>query len=268
MELPKYWIVSADGKEFGPTSLEGLLQWVREGRVLKATLVRKDAAASAPAESFPELAGALSPATAPAPPPIPVAVSLPSEFKVWDFIGQAWDLVKPHWLPLGLMFLIHTAIGCVPYVGGCISALLTGAIYVGIYRAVLGMLAGRPPSVGMMFEGFDRFGQALLATLVSGLLAALGFLCCIVPGIILTVMWMFAMPILAETQLGFWEAMQASAALTKGHRWELFLLMLAGGLVTLLGVLCCCVGAFVAEAVVFTAFALAYRWLQARQARV
>ena len=267
MDGPKYWIVSPDGKEFGPTGLEGLLQWIREGRVLKATLVRKDAAPPAPAEGFPELAQALSPAAAASAPPMAMSIPLPAEFGAWDFIGRAWDLVKPHWLPLGLMFLIHTSIGMVPYVGGCISAIITGAIYVGINRAVLGMLAGKPPSVGMMFEGFDRFGQAFLASLVTGLLAGLGFLFCIVPGVILTLMWLFTYLILAETQLGFWEAMQASADLTKGYRWPLFLLGLCGGLVTLLGALCCCVGAFVAQAVVFTAFALAYRWLQARKAR-
>lgn len=260
-----YWIISPEGKEFGPVELDGLLQWVREGRVLKTTLVRKDDAAPAPAEGLPELAQALAPPAAA--PPMALAVTLPGELTAWGFIGMAWDLVKPHWLPLGLMFLIHTALSCIPYIGGCISLVVTGPIYVGINRAILGMLAGKTPDVGMMFQGFDRFGQAFLACLVMGILSGLGFLLCIVPGVLLTVMWAFTYPILSETGLGFWDAMQASLDLTRGYRWKLFLLGLCGFLLVLLGLLCCCVGAFIAEAVVFTSFALAYRWLQARQAR-
>ena len=57
---------------------------------------------------------------------------------------------------------------------------------------------------------------------------------------------------------------KASGELTKGYRWSLFCLGLASVPVVLLGLICFCVGAAVAEAVVFTAFALAYRFLQER----
>jgi uncharacterized membrane protein len=129
------------------------------------------------------------------------------------------------------------------------------------------MIDGRPPRVGMMFEGFDRFGDAFLAYLVRTLLVALGFLCLIVPGIILAVMWAFTFPVLAETPLGFWEAMRRSAVLTEGYRWRLFLLALACIPVLLLGLLAACIGVFVAFPVCITAFGLAYRFLQARKSQ-
>jgi uncharacterized membrane protein len=195
-----------------------------------------------------------------------MVVALPAEFRSWDFIGLAWDLVKPHWIPLSAIFFIVTAISVVPYLGGCIMFIIGGAIYVGVNRAILGMLAGRPPTVGMMFEGFDRMGQAFLAHLVVGLLVGLGILFCIVPGVILGLMWMFFSLILAETDLDFWPAMEASADLTAGYRWPLFCLMMANLVVILLGVMACGVGIFVAEPVVFTSMALAYRFLQARHA--
>ncbi len=91
---------------------------------------------------------------------------------------------------------------------------------------------------------------------------------CIVPGVILAIMWAFVSPILAETNLEFWPAMKASADLTKGYRWELFCLVLASIPVMLLGLLCCCIGVVVAQAVVSTSFALAFRFLQARQRRL
>lgn len=266
--MDQYSVVSADGKEYGPIDLNGLLQWVREGRVLRATSIRKNDAAPVPAETLPELAATFAqpPPAQATMPPIATVVALPAEFRIWEFIGLAWELVKPHWLPLAAMFLIVMVIGLIPYAGGCVLFVIGGALYVGLNRAVLGLLAGRPPTVEMLFSGFDRFGQAFLATLVMSILVTIGIVLCIIPGLILTVLWMFVMPILAETDLDFWSAMQASVKLTEGYRWPLFGLLLACVLVGILGLLACCVGILIAEPVIFTAIALAYRFLQAKQA--
>ncbi len=244
--------------------LPGLLEWLREGRVLKSTLIRKNDGAPVPAETLPELAIAFSPPPPQTVPPFVTSVALPAEFRSWDFIGQAWELVKPHWLPLAAMCVIAFLIGCVP----CAMFVIGGAIYVGVSRAVLGLIAGKPPTVGMMFEGFDRLGQAFLAALVTGLLIGVGTLFLIIPGIILAIMWMFVYFVMAETNLDFWPAMEYSANLTAGYRWELFCLLLACLVVYVLGMLACGVGLVVAVPVIVTAIALSYRFLQARQAAV
>jgi uncharacterized membrane protein len=262
MPMDQYFVASPDGKEYGPVDLPGLLQWIREGRVLKTTLIRKNGAELVPAEMLPELAVAFSPPPAQATPPFVTAVSLPAEFRSWAFIEQAWELVKPHWLPLAAICVIAILIGCVP----CAMFVIGGAIYVGVSRALLGLVAGKAPTVGMMFEGFDRFGQAFLANMVVGVLVGVGTLFFIVPGIILGIMWMFVNLVLAETNLDFWPAMEASANLTAGYRWELFCLLLACLVVYLLGMLACGVGVVIAVPVIGTAIALAYRFLQARQA--
>jgi uncharacterized membrane protein len=228
-------------------------------------LIRKGSATPVPAGVLPELAELFAPVVALPRPPLGTDIALPSEFRSWDFIEKAWDLVKPHWLTLGLTFGLVSLIGLVPYVGTCAFLILGGAIQVGISRMVLGLIAGRTPTVGMAFEGFDKLGQAFLVQLVAGLLTTLGMALCIVPGVILAIMWMFAMPVLAETNLEFWPAMQASAELTAGYRWPLFCLLLANFVVIILGLIVCCVGVFVAEAVTMTSIALAYRFLQARK---
>ncbi len=266
--MDQYRVVAPDGKEFGPADLTTVVQWIREGRVLKNSRIRKNDGAVVIAESLPEFFAAFVTAPAgPIRPLIDTTVALPAEFTIWGFIGQAWELVKPHWLPLGVMFVLIGVIGAIPYLGACLSLILGGAIMVGINRAILGMLAGRPPTVEMMFGGFDRFGQAFLAQVVMVILIMVGFVCLIVPGIILAIMWMFTSLTLAETDQDFWTAMKTSADLTRGHRWNLFGLMLASIPVVLLGLLVCCIGVVVSEAVVLTATALAYRFLQARQAQ-
>jgi hypothetical protein len=214
--MDQYRVVGTDGKEFGPVDLAGLQQWVREGRVLKDTRVRKNDGAAVMAELLPELASTFTPQPAGSTlPPIAMTVALPGEFRIWGFIDQAWQLVKPHWVPLGVMFLLTSVIGAIPYIGGCVMLILGQTLYVGINRAILGMLAGRKPDIEMMFAGFDRFGQAFAAGLVSTVLIGLGLICFIVPGIILAIMWMFTNLVIAETDQDFWSAMQTSANLRR-----------------------------------------------------
>jgi uncharacterized membrane protein len=265
--MDEYRVVAPSGKEYGPVDLPGLVKWVKEGRVTKTTQIRKNTDTPVDAASLPELAHEFAPAAAAPSPPIITTVALPKEFKSWDFINQAWGILKPHWLPVSVMFLLLSIVGAVPYIGPCITLVLRGTIMVGIYRAVLGMLAGRTPTIEMMFGGFDRFGQAFVATLVCSILIGLGTLLFIVPGIILALMWMFTIPVIAETDQDFWTAMQTSAALTQGYRWNLFCLCLAFIPVMLLGLLCCCIGVVVSQAVIYTSMALVYRFLQERQGR-
>jgi hypothetical protein len=265
----QYRVIGPDGREYGPVPLETLVEWAEAGRVVPATPVRRGEEPPVAAGSLLELTGRFaSGAGVPPPlaaPPFPGAARIPPEFRAWGFIEQAWGIVKVDWFPFAAMFFLVAAINCVPYVGWVVSFFIEGALLVGIWRAVLGRIDGRPVTVGMMFEGFDRFLDAFLALFFVGVLTLIGFGLLIVPGIILTIVWAFTMPIVAETKMGFWRAMDASVALTKGYRMEIFLLWLASILILLLGLLCCCVGVFVAMPVCVTAFGLAYRFLQARQ---
>jgi uncharacterized membrane protein len=264
-----YWIIGGDEKEYGPVPLATLVQWIQEHRVIESTRVRKEDGRHQEARRYSELMGFFSsqePVIAAAAAGGSGSLALPREFRVWEFVGLGWNMVKDHWLVLAAMFFIQTALGCVPKVGPIVHFVIGGAISIGIWRAVLGTLDGRKPAVGMMFEGFDRFADGFLAQLVVGILVVLGFICLIVPGVILLLMWSFTFPILAETKLGFWEAMSASAALTEGYRWDLFLLALASILILLLGLIVFCVGAFVSAAVVAATWGIAFRFLQ-RQKR-
>ena len=270
----QYFVVAVDGKEYGPADLETLRQWVREGRVVHGTHIRKAGGGVAYAGKMAELADlfpprdshAAAPAQAPPPQPLPSSAALPSEFRVWEFIGRGWDLVKPYWLVLAGMFFIGNILKGA--LGPVTELIIGGAIAVGIWRAILGTIDGRRPDIEMLFKGFDRFGDALLAHLVMAILITLGFVCLIVPGIILSIMWMFTYPVLGETNLGFWEAMRESSRITEGYRLQLFLLVLASILVLLLGFLVVCLGVYVALPVVFTAWGLAYRFLQAKKGGV
>ncbi len=278
-ETDRYTVLLPDGGESDPIDLAGLQQWAREGRIQTSTRIRKNGGAAIAAEFMADVAPLLGSTARPPASPNPsasggapsgtapasttaTAVALPETFRAWAFIGLAWQLVKPHWLVLGLMLLIMMAVGFVPIIGACASLVLNGVFMVGVNRALLGILEGRAPEVDMLFKGFDRFGQAFLAWLVTTIGVALGIVLLIVPGIILSLMWMFTSVILADTPLEFSAAMSRSAELTRGYRWRLFGLVLSFLVVLLLGLLVCGVGILVAQPVVLMATVLAYRFLQ------
>jgi uncharacterized membrane protein len=263
-----YWVTGTDGREYGPVPIETIGRWIGEGRLIPSSLVRVEGSAPTEARLVPEIAAifADSPRSGGVADPASTQVFAPlAEFRVWGFFGQAWELVKIHWLPLAAIVFINGLLTGVPYLGTCVAFIIGGALQVGIWRAFLGAIDGRPPRVGMMFEGFDMFGDAILAYFITLFLIGLGCVFLIVPGIILALMWLFTFPVLAENRLSFWEAMKRSAVLTEGYRWRLFLLCLACIPILLLGLVVLCVGVFVAAAVCMTAFGLAYRWLVAKK---
>jgi uncharacterized membrane protein len=297
--MDQYLVIGPDGKEFGPIDLAGLQQWIREGRVLKQTRVRKNGGAAVAAESLPEIAEVFAPPPLPqaSTPPIATVVPIASEFRSWGFVAQAWQLFKPHWVELCVMFLIMfgigAALGQIPIIGSCVGLILNAGFMVGINRAILGLLAGRPPKIEMMFGGFDRVVHAVLAAVTT----ILAVLAAVAPALV-PILWMvffgrvqvelvvagavivagvgtfvgglfsFANLVIAETEHDFWTAITTSIALTRGYRWPLFGLMLVLIVVVILGVLACCVGLIAAQAIGAVTLAVVYRFLQSKQALV
>jgi uncharacterized membrane protein len=105
------------------------------------------------------------------------------------------------------------------------------------------------------------FWRYLGAYVLTVLAIALGFLALIVPGVILAVGLAFVPFLVIDRGLGPIEAMKESWRLTRGHKMQLFLLVLALIGITLLGLLALVVGVFVALPINMIAFAHAYRTL-------
>jgi len=88
-------------------------------------------------------------------------------------------------------------------------------------------LSGRPVSLSEAVSGtFRRFLPLLGLTICLGLAIAMGFLLLIAPGIILMVMWYVTTPAFVIERLGVSASFARSSALTKGHRWPIFGMLL------------------------------------------
>lgn len=85
-----------------------------------------------------------------------------------------------------------------------------------------------PAEVGDLFIGFKNFWKVLGAMLLVTLIVFCGFLLLIVPGIILALAYTLVPYILHDNpELSITETLAKSRAMMKGHKWDLFLLMIS-----------------------------------------
>ena len=100
-----------------------------------------------------------------------------------------------------------------------------------------------------------------VVSILAGAATIIGLILLIVPGIIIGIMLGFSLYIVIEKESKPIDAMRESIALTKGHRWNLFLLGLALLGINILGLLALVVGLFVSLPVSMLAIVHAYRIL-------
>jgi uncharacterized membrane protein len=190
-------------------------------------------------------------------------------------ITRSWELVKRHLGPIiGITFLVMVVIVAINQLVGLLSrpaitgmitehrfsigaigivfatSLLTTPVYVvltaGLLKYYLKLIRGEPSGVADAFSGFGpALGQLVLLGLVSGFLSLVGYCLCILPGIYLTVSWMFAVPLVIDRGMGFWEAMELSRKVVAKHWFLMFALQLLCGLLAACGVIACCIGILV-----------------------
>lgn len=85
-----------------------------------------------------------------------------------------------------------------------------------------------PAEVGDLFIGFKNFWKVLGALLLVGVIVVCGCILFIVPGIIMGLAYTLVPYILHDNpELSITETLAKSREMMKGHKWELFLLMLS-----------------------------------------
>lgn len=98
-----------------------------------------------------------------------------------------------------------------------------------LFRATVTRIGGRVEPFPASLAGATATVLPLVAqTVVLTLAVMAGFALLIVPGLMLATMWAVAAPVLAIERRGVYAALSRSRALTRGHRWRVFGLMLLG----------------------------------------
>ena len=201
-------------------------------------------------------------------------------FSAGAAIRFGWETFKRRpWFFVGSTFLILLASGlCDGFTSGIDAALTGSAEDPSIIGTVINFALGTLISMGataFFLAAHDNpdtvdlsalwhprpFWKYLGASILLGLAIGIGFVLLIVPGVIFALMFMFTTFIVIERELGPINAMNESNRLTRGHKWQLFGLVLLLVLINLLGVLAFIVGILVSIPVSTLAFVHAYRML-------
>ncbi|MBI5003769.1 DUF975 family protein [Candidatus Kaiserbacteria bacterium] len=105
------------------------------------------------------------------------------------------------------------------------------------------------------------FWQYLVATILVSFLVIAGLILLIVPGLILVTLFAFVKLLVIDRNLGPIEAMKESVQITRGHRLDLFLLILSLIAINILGAIALLIGLLLTVPVSVLALVHAYRTL-------
>ncbi len=140
-----------------------------------------------------------------------------------------------------------------------LGVLLWGPLIWGLYLYFLKRIRGERVRAEIAFAGFSTsLLQLVLAGLVSDILELVGLAFCLLPGIYLSVAWLFTLPLVIDKRLDFWPAMRLSLKAINPHWWKFLGLHLVLALLNLGGLMLCFVGVFITLPVTFAALMYAY----------
>jgi hypothetical protein len=272
-----YTIIGGDGKEYRGISAEILRQWIAEGRLNAQSMGKMDGGMEfRPLSTFPEFADAFAQQVAQRTISAPVNLEDSDyELDIGGCISRGWEVVKNNfWPAVGINALVFIIIMVFNQITGLFTrpvfqamflrhefssggimivmlvSILSAPLYIvfvaGLMKYFLKLIRKEPATINDAFAGFGPMtGHLILLGFVMNLFVIAGYACCIIPGIYLQVAWMFAVPLIIDRQMNFWEAMKLSHKMVSKHWFLLFGFFIVYILVAMAGVLACCIGVLV-----------------------
>ncbi len=141
-----------------------------------------------------------------------------------------------------------------------LSIVVAFVVALGVYRLALAVTAGEKPSVGELFKT-DNLGAYVVAAILAGIAIGIGYILCILPGLVLAVLLGFFAYFVLDKNAGAIDSLKASWDLSLKNFWGLVGLYIVMMLINFLGALLCGVGLLLTIPLTWTAHAYVYRTL-------
>lgn len=177
------------------------------------------------------------------------------------WVQQGWALFKQDAGPAVIFLLIALAIYfaatyLTPFgMGGMVVSL---PLIAGLMIASLMLCRKQKPEIETYFRGLRHFIPLLLFTVVSTLFIFIGTMLFVIPGIYLTVAYMFAPYLIIDKNIDFWPAMEISRQKANKHLLGLFAFFVVLSFINLIGCIPLLLGLFITLPVSVYAMSAAY----------
>jgi uncharacterized membrane protein len=132
--------------------------------------------------------------------------------------------------------------------------------YLGIGQAIIALklARGQPAEFTDLFAGSSRYLSVLGGSLLGGIVAGIAFLLCIVPGVILCLMFWPFYYLVVDNKYGVMDSFGVAGKITEGNWGTAFLLWLLSIVIVMCGILALCVGIVFAIPLVTLLWTTAY----------
>lgn len=194
-------------------------------------------------------------------------------FSTSEVLATGWKITKERFWFLAGATLIVMVVGNIsalldgnrgtegPGIFGLVQFVVNLFLEMGMIRIALNLLDGKAASYRDFWSGANKILPLLGASVLFGVMFALGVVVLIVPGIIVFLTFCLFSYLIIDKGVGVMESLKMSAAATKGNKWNLLGFFVVAGLLNIGGALLLGVGLLVTIPVTTLAFASVYRTL-------
>ncbi len=144
------------------------------------------------------------------------------------------------------------------YAGSVLEFVVNVFLGIGETQICLKLARGQRAELADLFGGGPRFLQALVISILLAIAFTLGFLACIVPGVILALMWWPASVLVIDEKCDAMDSFGLAMRISNDNWGTSFVLMVVSILLVILGVLALCLGILLTAPLVSMLWAVAY----------
>lgn len=164
-------------------------------------------------------------------------------------------LTDTAWLGIGLAAVLFiVALGLLMWV-------LRTAIEAGSVVFWLRYVRGQDATLNHTMQAKKFILPLLVTNILYGIAIGLGFLALVIPAVIIAIGLCFVSYVVIDKNLTYLDGLKASWRLTDGYKFDIFIFGILSGFLNMGGMLLCCVGMFVTNAIVMGATAIIYNRL-------
>ncbi len=204
-------------------------------------------------------------------------------FSVGEFVKKGWHMMREHMAFFIGFLLVYFVLSIIPrvitliyphiHVGilaviQIVFFILAFVVWIGFLKSALKVVDGKSLTYADLFSSFPIIVQFFIAWVIYGLIVLVGFILLVFPAAIWGSRYFLWPFIIVDKGVGPIKALEMSGKMTMGVKWDIFMLLIATTIITLLGVLCLFVGWFVAMPAATIAQVATYRMLESQHQNV